>query len=94
MKVCFFHLSDYDVDLIKEKLIEAASYLGGFQKYFNSKDKILLKPNLLASDNPETGVITHPLFFEAVIKFFIEEAKKNDYQLEIACGDSRLFHPL
>lgn len=93
MKVCFFHLSDYDVDLIKEKLIEAASYLGGFQKYFNSKDKILLKPNLLASDNPETGVITHPLFFEAVIKFFIEEAKKNDYQLEIACGDSPAVSP-
>ncbi len=93
MKVSFYNVNDYDVELIKEKLIQAVENLGGFKNFFSNNDKILLKPNLLASDNPDTGVVTHPLFFEAVIKFFKEEAKLNSFQLEIACGDSPAVSP-
>lgn len=88
MKVSFHIVNSYDSNIIKEKIKKAVDNIGGFSNFFSNDDKILLKPNLLASDSPETGVVTHPIFFEVVIQFFIEESKSNNLSLQIACGDS------
>ncbi|MFN3412338.1 MAG: DUF362 domain-containing protein [Exilispira sp.] len=84
----FFYIENYDSDMIKSKLITGIQKIGGFSKFFKDNEKILLKPNLLASDNPETGVITHPIFLEGVIKFFLSQIKENNINLTLACGDS------
>lgn len=88
MKVSFHLVESYDSDIIKEKIVKALENVGGFTRFFSDNDKILLKPNLLASDNPETGVTTHPIFFEGIIKFLQQESKKNNIKLNISCGDS------
>ncbi|MCX8058618.1 MAG: DUF362 domain-containing protein [Spirochaetes bacterium] len=88
MKVVFYNIEEYDSDIISTKIKEGLDFLGGFKNYFSNGDKVLLKPNLLASDSPSTGVITHPVFFEGVVKFFIEEIKKNQLNIELSCGDS------
>lgn len=88
MKVSFHIVNSYDSNIIKENIIKALDNIGGFSNFFSNDDKILLKPNLLASDSPETGVITHPIFFEGFVKFLLEESKKNNIKLNISCGDS------
>lgn len=82
MKVAFLKVDDYNLSQIEKKIDEGINLIGGFENYFNRNDRILLKPNLLASDDPSKGVTTHPVFFEAVVKYF---KNKN---VKIFCGDS------
>lgn len=42
--------------------------LGGAQHYFKPREKIVLKPNVLAGNHPDFNVTTHPSIFEAVIR--------------------------
>lgn len=86
--IAFYIIENYDSEIIKEKISQSIKLFGGFNKYFNNGDNILLKPNLLALDNPESGVITHPSFFEGVVKFFVDEIKKNNLNISLGCGDS------
>jgi|YNPMSStandDraft_2_1061718.scaffolds.fasta_scaffold00003_109 uncharacterized protein (DUF362 family)/NAD-dependent dihydropyrimidine dehydrogenase PreA subunit len=82
MKVAFFYVKDYDIFLIEEKIKKGIDLIGGYNSYFNKDEKILLKPNLLSSDDPEKGVITHPIFFEAVVRYFKNQSAN------IKVGDS------
>jgi len=82
MKGVFFSDVFYNKDLIKSKIDKGFSLIGGFFKYFKKGDKVLLKPNLLAQDPPEKATTTHPVFFEAVCQYFLDNG------INIIAGDS------
>ncbi len=82
MQAIYYNNVNYNKDLIKEKLYSGFQLLGGFEKYFEKKDKILLKPNILAGDVPEKATTTHPVFLAAVVEFFLEN------EMNITIGES------
>jgi len=71
--------SQYEVDRAVRKSIELIGSLSGIIK---KNDRVLLKPNLLSSDNPEKAVTTHPAVVRAVAKLFLEVGCK------VVIGDS------
>jgi uncharacterized protein (DUF362 family)/ferredoxin-like protein FixX len=46
--------------------------LGGIDKFVKKGNRVLIKPNLLASKSPEDAVTTHPIFVKAVINLVKE----------------------
>ena len=58
--------SAYDPVMIREALGRGIELLGGFERFLNPGDSILLKPNLLAGVRPERAVTTHPGIFSGV----------------------------
>lgn len=67
MKVIVNECSHYDVEAIKTKVIAALNKLSfDFSTLYNAK--VALKPNLLTSASPESAVITHPVFFKAIVQ--------------------------
>jgi uncharacterized protein (DUF362 family)/Pyruvate/2-oxoacid:ferredoxin oxidoreductase delta subunit len=61
--------------------------LGGISRFASPGQHILLKPNLLAPDAPESGTVTHPSVLEAVGAILKEQGVRVSY------GDSPGFHP-
>ena len=80
-RVVLFKCTDYNAELIKEK-ITAGYNLLGFDIKKLEKKKILLKPNLLKAADYSKAVTTHPVFFDAVIEFI------KPFAAEICYGDS------
>ncbi len=66
-KVYLSRVWEYDTDEIKIRIEEGIEKLGGFDQFFTSGDKVLLKPNLLSAKSPERNITTHPVILEAVI---------------------------
>lgn len=84
-KVALLRCSDYDVDLIEEKLRYGFELLGGdtfLKRLIPRGSKVLLKPNMLSVENRESPVITNYKVFESVIRIL------KDYSSEISFGDS------
>ena len=57
----------YSHELVKSKIIEGLQLIGFDLNEFKNK-QVVLKPNLLTASPPEKGVITHPVFFQAVAR--------------------------
>lgn len=74
------------VSEVQNALEEGLELLGGIGKFVKKGEKILLKPNLLAADPPETATCTHPSVFEAIARIL----KK--YGAEVMYGDSPCLH--
>ncbi len=53
---------------MKKAISSCVGLLGGFKKFLNPGNRILIKPNLLLAAAPDKAVTTHPLFIEAVIE--------------------------
>ncbi|MBN2604786.1 MAG: DUF362 domain-containing protein [Bacilli bacterium] len=81
-KVVLIECKEYNLDFIYDKLKWGLEQLGGIQSIIPTSKKVLLKPNLLISADPEAAVTTHPVVFEAIIKIM----KENGYQVKF--GDS------
>ena len=64
-KVALLECPKYDLNILKEKIIEGFSLIGFDPAQFQNKN-VLLKPNLLTGAGPEKAVTTHPVFFQAV----------------------------
>ncbi len=60
--------SNYDPDLVYEKVKESVDLLGGIQSYIKPGENVLIKPNLLKARPPEAAVTTHPEVVRAVIR--------------------------
>jgi len=84
-QVVLLRCDEYDVGKVYAKIAEGIELLGGFSRFFKSGEKILLKPNLLAPDPPETATATHPAVFEAVGRIILDGGVKANY------GDSPAF---
>jgi uncharacterized protein (DUF362 family)/Pyruvate/2-oxoacid:ferredoxin oxidoreductase delta subunit len=71
-EVALLKCSKYDPALVKASIAEGLALIGGIEKFISPKDKLLLKPNLLAAVAPERAVTTHPEIFRAVVSLFLE----------------------
>jgi len=72
-KVVILKIEDYNRGIIKEKIKQALEEHFDIFKLFDTKDKIVLKPNLLMEATPEEAITTHPFFIEAVGQIFREK---------------------
>jgi uncharacterized protein (DUF362 family)/Pyruvate/2-oxoacid:ferredoxin oxidoreductase delta subunit len=70
--VSLVRCADYDPARVRRAVAEALSLLAGLPDLAGGGKRVLLKPNLLSSnDPPERAVNTHPEFVRAVAEFFI-----------------------
>jgi uncharacterized protein (DUF362 family)/Pyruvate/2-oxoacid:ferredoxin oxidoreductase delta subunit len=63
--------SDYTPEHIKEAVNECLQALGGIGKFISPGQKVLLKPNLLGTFEPEKAVTTHPELVKAVAEIVL-----------------------
>ncbi len=62
----------YDPELVYEALSRGVELLGGLDRFVTAGERLLLKPNLLAGDDPESVVTTHPSVLSACARLFQE----------------------
>ncbi len=72
-KVALLKCTEYTRNIIKEKILEGLDLIGFDPEQFQNK-RVVLKPNLLTTAAPEKAVITHPVFFHAVLQIVKENA--------------------
>jgi uncharacterized protein (DUF362 family) len=70
-KVALVRCESYDDKAVYAAVKRGVDLVGGAGTFFREKQKVLLKPNLLAGDAPEKCVTTHPAVFRAVAELFI-----------------------
>jgi len=61
-----------DLDTVRSAVAASLEPLGGIGKFVGKGQRVLVKPNLLASRSPEEAVTTHP----AVVQAVVEEVQK------------------
>ena len=81
-KVALIKCKEYDIKLVYSAIKKGIDLLGGIENFVKKDEKILLKPNLLSGKSPDSGVCTHPVVFEAVIKILLEN------NIKVTYGDS------
>ena len=86
-KVVLIKCDSYDLNKVKDAINRGIDLLGGIDAFIKDGDKILLKPNLLASESAEKSVTTHPIVFEAIISILQEKSKEKNIK-KISYGDS------
>jgi uncharacterized protein (DUF362 family)/NAD-dependent dihydropyrimidine dehydrogenase PreA subunit len=81
-KVALLRCENYDYAEVKKTVARGINLLGGIANFAKPQEHLLLKPNLLAADVPESCVTTHPAVFHAVAELF------QDYGVIVSYGDS------
>ncbi|EKD27505.1 MAG: hypothetical protein ACD_79C00693G0003 [uncultured bacterium] len=87
-KVAVIKCTSYEDKSVKEAVLKGINLLGGINKFVKSKEKILLKPNLLSPDNPEKCVTTHPAVLKACAEIFLNAGAIVTYGDSPAIGSS------
>lgn len=82
-KVALIRCENYDLNEVKSSINRGIDLLGGIDSFVKDNDKVLLKPNLLASESAEKSVTTHPVVFEAVVSILKERKNLKKYLTEI-----------
>lgn len=62
----------YDSSLVIKAVRKAVDLIGGITSFIKPHSRVLVKPNLLAAAEPETGIDTHPEVVRAVVKILKE----------------------
>jgi len=71
--VALARCNDYESARVRAAVQEALGLVPGIDELVASRGRVLLKPNLLSSnDPPERAVNTHPELVRAVAEFFVE----------------------
>ncbi|MCM8779750.1 MAG: DUF362 domain-containing protein, partial [Candidatus Omnitrophica bacterium] len=73
---------NYDPAFVYAALHQAVALLGGIDNFIKPASKVLLKPNLLMTAEPEKGITTHPEVVRATIRLLKE------INCKIIVGDS------
>lgn len=81
-EVALVKCDSYDNEKVKDAIIKGIDLLGGISKFASIGEKIILKPNFLASAQPEKCVTTHPSIFKAIAQILI------DHEVIVSYGDS------
>ncbi len=67
--VSIVKVQDYDCDLIYEAVKKAVELIGGLQDVIKPGSRVFVKINHLPPPSPpEKGIVTHPVFAEAVLR--------------------------
>jgi uncharacterized protein (DUF362 family)/Pyruvate/2-oxoacid:ferredoxin oxidoreductase delta subunit len=85
VKVALLGCERYDAEGVYRAALRGIELLGGADRHFKKGETILLKPNLLAADPPETATTTHPAVFEAAARLL------TDFGAKVTYGDSPIF---
>jgi uncharacterized protein (DUF362 family)/Pyruvate/2-oxoacid:ferredoxin oxidoreductase delta subunit len=80
--VALVNCTSYEKEMVSSAVKRGVDLLGGIGTFLTKDEKILLKPNVLAGDEPERCVTTHPSILEAVVPIVRE------YTPHISVGDS------
>ncbi|HTY52376.1 MAG TPA: DUF362 domain-containing protein, partial [Methanomicrobiales archaeon] len=72
-RVAVSRCREYEPDAVRAAVASAVGHLGGIGKFVGQGERVLVKPNLLASRSPEQAVTTHPAIARAVVEL-VQEA--------------------
>ncbi|HUK38539.1 MAG TPA: DUF362 domain-containing protein [Methanomicrobiales archaeon] len=67
-QVSIARCATYDPDAVRQAVAAALEPLGGMGKFVGKGDRVLVKPNLLASRSPDQAVTTHPAVAQTVVE--------------------------
>lgn len=67
-QVALVRCEGYDEVAVHEAVGRGLTLLGGVERFAQSGENILVKPNLLTASAPENAVTTHPAVFKAVAR--------------------------
>ncbi len=67
---------DYGSESLIRTLESGLQDIGGLGSFIKPGDRVLLKPNLVISAEPDRAVVTHPAFVEAVARLVIDHGAK------------------
>ncbi|MBI4976806.1 MAG: DUF362 domain-containing protein [Spirochaetes bacterium] len=81
--VALVRCETYDYPDVKRAVDKGLALLGGMQTFVKPGERIVLKPNLLAADDPARAVTTHPSVVRAVA-----EAVRDVTGVQVSAGDS------
>lgn len=81
-KVAIIRCETYDESVVFEAVKKGVDLIGGLASIIKAGEKVLLKPNNLASSKPDDAVTTHPSVFAAVARLLTEAG------LAVTYGDS------
>lgn len=68
VKVAAVRAQEYTLETVVRAVDEALKILGGIEKYIQTGERVLLKPNMLDSLPSERAVTTHPQVLRAMIR--------------------------
>jgi uncharacterized protein (DUF362 family)/Pyruvate/2-oxoacid:ferredoxin oxidoreductase delta subunit len=86
-KVALIRCCSYEKDEVGAAVKRGLALLGGPEAFVKAGEKILLKPNWIMAQPPESCATTHPAVFRAVAEEFIRAGAK------LSFGDSPGFSP-
>jgi uncharacterized protein (DUF362 family)/Pyruvate/2-oxoacid:ferredoxin oxidoreductase delta subunit len=86
-RVAILKCESYEPERVTDTISQGIEMIGGVGEFVRAGEKILIKPNLISPDLPESATITHPVFFEAVARILLDEGVHVHY------GDSPGIHP-
>ena len=70
--VVLVRCDNYDPEGVYGALKRGTELLGGLDRFVRPGERILLKPNILAGDDPERAVATHPSVLAGTVRLFRE----------------------
>lgn len=71
-RVSIARCPDYDPERVEAALAAVLAPLGGMSAFVKPGDRVLVKPNLLASREPEKAVTTHPAVVRAALRSVLD----------------------
>lgn len=71
-KVALLKCEEYQLELIKNKLLEGLSFFGGLKSFIKKDDRVFIKLNCVGPFEAEKAITTHPIFVKAVIQLVKE----------------------
>ncbi|HEU4752168.1 MAG TPA: DUF362 domain-containing protein [Armatimonadota bacterium] len=84
-QVALVRCAAYEPAIVAAALNEALELLGGLERFVRRGDRVLVKPNLLTAQPPESAATTHPQIVDALL------ARLSDLGAKARIGDSPAF---
>ena len=75
-KVALVKCDSYEPTMVLNAIRRGIDLLGGIEKFAQSGERIVLKPNLLSAHPPEENVTTHPTVIKAIAEIMLENGVK------------------
>ncbi len=69
--------ASYEEETVYQAVRRGIEALGGLEAMLSSEERVLVKPNLLKSADPDSAVTTHPAVLRAVLRLLEEYGCKN-----------------
>lgn len=67
-QVAIVKCRSYEPFLVQEAVAKAINLVGGITNFIKPRSRVLVKPNLLMAQPPESGIDTHPEVVKAVVR--------------------------